>query len=249
MDDDVKVALVTGAARGLGRATAEALAADGIKLFLVDILAERLEETRLSLVATGAQCKTMVADLSMREACQEIVEATIATYGRLDILCNVAGILKFHHVQDVTEQEWDALIAINLSAPFWISQAAIPHLFVSNGNIVNVASLSAVVGTPYIVPYAATKAALVEMTRAMAMEYIDQPIRINTVAPGTMPTEISQGTSRPVGFDPEKIRRYAGLRPPSSPEEVAGLIAFIASDKASAIHGALIHADGGASAG
>src|SRR5439155_11460581 len=101
------------------------------------------------------------------------------------------------------------------------------HLIETKGNIVNVASRSALMGTPYIVAYSASKGALVQMTRSLAMEYMDAPIRINVVSPGAMATEIGEGVTRPDGIDAEKIRRYAGQRPPSRAEEVAAMIAFV----------------------
>ena len=140
-------------------------------------------------------------------------------------------------------------MAVNAAAPFWFCQAAIPHLLRTQGNIVNVASQAASIGCAYIVPYAASKGAVLQMTRSLAMEYVDQPIRINAVAPGTMATEIGEGVAMPEGLDMAKIARYSGYRPASGAEEVAALIAFVASPAASAIHGALLCADGGATTG
>lgn len=244
-----RVALVTGGARGLGRATAEALAADGVALFLVDILGDRLEQTRADLVAAGARCEVLVADIAERAQCFAAVEAAIAAYGRLDILCNVAAIVRFNRSTDVPEDEYQRIMAINTAAPFWFCQAAIPHLIESKGNIVNVASQAASIGCAYIVAYAASKGALVQMTKSLAMEYVDAPIRINAVAPGTMATEIGSGVTMPEGLDVAKIQRYSGLRGASQAEEVAALIAFVASPKASAIHGAILNADSGVTAG
>lgn len=244
-----RVALITGGARGLGRATAEALAADGVALFLVDILADQLEKTRVELTAAGARCAIKVADIAERAQCRAAVEDAVTTYGRLDILCNVAAIVRFNRAEAVPEDEWDRILAVNLSAPFWFCQAAIPHLLKTGGNIVNVASQSALMGTPYIVPYAASKGALVQMTRSLAMEYMDAAIRINAVAPGTMATDIGEGVAMPDGLDMRKVERYSGQRGPSQPEEVAALIAFVTSSKASAVHGAVLCADTGVTAG
>src|SRR5690606_32879913 len=109
-------------------------------------------------------------------------------------------------------------------APFFLSQAAIPHLIKSRGNIVNVTSQAASLGTAYIVPYAVSKAALAHMTKAMAMEFINEPIRINAVAPGTMRTEIGEGVARPDDLDMSLVQRYSGVRPPSNPEDVADVV-------------------------
>jgi NAD(P)-dependent dehydrogenase (short-subunit alcohol dehydrogenase family) len=247
--DSKRVALITGAARGLGRAVAEALAADDVALFLVDVLADRLERTRAELAERGYRCEARVADIAHRDECLASVAAAIACYGHLDILCNVAGIVRFNKAVDVPETEWARIMAVNASAPFWFCQAAIPHLLARGGNIINIASQSALMGAPYIVPYSASKAALVQMSKSLAMEYMDSPLRINVVSPGTMATEIGEGVSIPEGLDGAKIARYSGQRPPSRPEEVAALVAFVASPAASAIHGAVLCADTGVTAG
>ena len=248
-DFEGKVVLVTGGARGLGRAAARIFAKRGASLFLVDVLADTLEDTRAELEALGAPCRAHVADISKREACHGAVAAAVEGFGGLDVLCNVAATLRFHHVVDVTQEDWERVMAVNLSAPFYFSQAAIPHLLARKGNIVNVASQAASIGCAYIVPYSASKGALVQMTRSMAMEFMNQPIRINAVAPGTMRTDIGQGVTRPDDVDLALMARYSGVRPPSEPEDVAELIVFAASERARAIHGALLTADGGVTAG
>ena len=249
MSEVQRVALVTGAARGLGRAIAEALAAEGVALMLVDVLGDRLEQTRADLADTGATISAITADISERMACLAAVEAAVATYGRLDVLVNAAGMMRFNHTMDVGEDEFWRIFQVNTAAPFWLAQAAIPHLLASEGNIVNVLSQSALMGTAYIVPYSMSKAALLQLTKSLAVEYAEAPIRINAVAPGAMMTEISEATRPPADADFAKIKRYSGLRPPCDPAEVAAVVAFIASPAASAVHGAVWTADGGVTAG
>lgn len=244
-----RVALITGAARGLGRAVAEAMAQQGVDLLLVDILAERLQATRDALAAKGANCELFAADISERANCVAAVDAAIAKFGRLDVLVNAAALMRFHHAAEVPEQEFRRIMEINAYAPFWLIQAALPHLLEAKGNIVNVLSQSALMGASYIVPYAMSKAALLQLTRSLAVEYSDRPIRINAVAPGGMMTEISSEAAMPEGVDFAKIKRYSGMRPPSDPAEVAAVIAFMASPAASAVHGAVWTADGGVTAG
>lgn len=244
-----RVALVTGAARGLGRAIAKALADQGVALLIVDILADRLEEVAAELVEGGAQCVAHACDISSRANCFAAVEAAITTYGRLDILVNAAAMMRFNHATDVPEEEFERILHINAAAPFWLCQAAIPHLLESHGNIVNILSQSALTGASYLVPYSMTKGALMQMTKSLAVEYIDQPIRINGVAPGAMITEISAEAVFPPDVERAKIARFAGQRPPVHPEEVAAVVAFISSPAASYVHGAIWTADGGVTAG
>ncbi|MBU6266409.1 MAG: SDR family oxidoreductase [Sphingomonadales bacterium] len=245
----LRVAIVTGAARGLGRCIAEALAAQGNALLLVDVLADRLEETRAAIAATGATVAVHAADITVRANCIAAVEAAIATFGRLDVLVNAAGLMRFNHALDVPEDEFWRIMQVNAAAPFWLCQAAIPHLLESHGNIVNVLSQSALMGTSYIVPYSMSKAALMQLTKSLAIEYVDAPIRINAVAPGSMMTEIAAEATFPEGIDRAKMRRYSGERPIADPAEVAAVVAFISSPAASVVHGAIWTADGGATVG
>jgi meso-butanediol dehydrogenase / (S,S)-butanediol dehydrogenase / diacetyl reductase len=244
-----RVALVTGAARGLGRAIAEKLAEQGVALMLVDVLAERLDATRAALVDGGARCEVIAADISQRSNCIAAVEAAVTAFGRLDVLINAAGLMRFNHADEVPEDEFWRIMQVNAAAPFWFFQAALPHLLASQGNMVNVLSQSSLIGTSYIVPYSMSKAALLQMTKSLAVEYVDRPIRINAVAPGGMMTEISAEARMPEGVDFAKIKRYSGERPPADPAEVAEVVAFISSPEARAVHGAIWTADGGVTAG
>lgn len=244
-----RVALVTGAARGLGKAVAEALAAQGCALVLVDVLADRLQQTCDDLAAHGAQCLAVPTDITERANCFAAVDAAIERFGRLDVLVNVAGLMRFNHAHEVPEEEFWRIMQVNAAAPFWFFQAALPHLLVSEGNMINVLSQSALIGTSYIVPYSMSKAALLQMTKSLAVEYVDKPIRINAVAPGGMMTEISSEAPMPAGVDFAKIKRYSGERPPADPADVAAVVAMISSPEAKGVHGAVWTADGGVTAG
>jgi meso-butanediol dehydrogenase / (S,S)-butanediol dehydrogenase / diacetyl reductase len=244
-----RVALITGAARGLGREIAAALGQQGVTLMLVDVLADRLEATCRELQETGVRCHPFVTDISSRGHCVAAVDAAVDMFGRLDVLINAAGLMRFNHALAVPEEEFWQIMQVNAAAPFWFAQAAIPHLLKTCGNIVNVLSQSALMGTPYLVPYSMSKGALLQLTRTLAVEYADKSIRINAVAPGAMLTEISTGTRPPADADIAKIRRYSGQRPPANAAEVAAVVAFVSSPAASAVHGAIWTADGGVTAG
>lgn len=245
----VRTAFITGAARGLGREIARALARDGHSLFLVDMLAERLADTAEQLRETGATVVTRVADISSRVQCVEAVADCVERCGDLSVLINCAAVMRFDHFTDVSEENWNRILAVNLSGPFFIMQAALPHVIAARGNIVNVSSSNGLLGTPYTGPYSATKAALISLTKTLAMEYVEHPIRVNAVCPGPMATEIATGLSYPDKVDVAKIVRYAGQRGLASAADVANVVAFLASDAAASVHGAIWTADVGTSAG
>jgi len=242
-----KAALVTGAASGLGRATAVKLAKAGADICIVDVNAEALAETAALL--EGVRVLTHVANLTEPEACRGAVAAAVAQFGRLDALCNIAGIIKFANSHEMAESDYLLTIAINLNAPFFLSQAAIPHLLETNGAIVNCASSAAFIGESYAAAYCATKAGVVNMTKAMAMEYSRKPIRINAVAPGGMITNIANGMTMPEGVEYDLMQRFSGLRGTVEVDDVADLFALLASPAGRSYHGACISIDAGITAG
>ncbi|TAL01328.1 MAG: SDR family oxidoreductase [Rhodospirillaceae bacterium] len=244
-----KIILVTGAASGLGAATAVACAREGGDVFLVDRDSAGLDTTSAEVRKLGVRSGSFVGDLGERQVCFDAVNAAIGHFGALDGLCNVAGFTLFHRVCEVTAEDWSKTIAVILSAPFHLSQAAIPELIKRRGSIVNVASSAGIKGTAYTVPYSSAKAGLIHMTKCMAMEFVNEPIRINAVAPGGMLTNIMRGMTFPDGLDRTLIARYAGIRPPADPAEVAHTIVYLLSDATPSLHGAIVSVDGGITAG
>ena len=242
-----KAALVTGAASGLGRATARKLAEAGADLCIVDVNGERLAETAAML--GNAAVLAHVADLADPDACTGAVAAAVARFGRLDALCNIAGIIRMAHTPEMPREHYLQTIAINLNAPWFLSQAAIPHLLETNGAIVNCASSAALIGEAYAAAYCASKAGLVNMTKAIAMEYARRPIRINAVAPGGMITNISHGMTFPAEAEMDLVARYSGLRGQVEVDDVADLITMLASPAGRSYHGACISIDAGITAG
>jgi NAD(P)-dependent dehydrogenase (short-subunit alcohol dehydrogenase family) len=246
---DGRVALLTGAASGIGRATALRLAADGATIAGFDRDGEGLAAVVQEVADAGGRMTTTVGDVSIRETCVAAVEEAVEAHGRLDVLANIAGVCWSEHVADTTEESWDRMLGINVSGVFWCCQAAIPHLISTNGNIVNIASNAGLMGQAYTVAYSTTKGAVVNMTRALAMEFIKEPIRINAVAPSGVDTSMTRNYSMPDDLDFSLIQPYIGFRDMADAEELANVIAFVASPEASRIHGAIIPVDGGLTAG
>lgn len=244
-----KAALVTGGASGLGRATALALARAGADICIVDRNAQGLEETADLLQSCGVQTLVHAANLADPLACAAAVAAAQARFGRLDALCNVAGVLFMANTPQMTVADWNLTLAVNLSAPFHLIQAAIPHLLEADGAVVNVTSSAAFLGEAYAAAYGATKAGLLNMTKALAMEYVHKPIRFNAVAPGGMATGMTAAFSLPEDADFSLIARFSGLRGLVEVEDVADMVAFLASPAASGYHGACINIDRGITVG
>jgi NAD(P)-dependent dehydrogenase (short-subunit alcohol dehydrogenase family) len=244
-----EVALITGAASGLGRGTALALARVGASVCLVDVNAEGLDETARQIREIGRTALVHVTDLSVAENCAAAVAAAVSAFGRLDALCNVAGMILFSNSTEMAQQDWDKTLAVNLSAPFHLSKAAIPHLLKHDGAIVNVTSSAAFIGEAYAAAYCATKAGLNGMTKAMAMEYMHQPIRINAVAPGGMMTNIATNLRMPEGVDYALIKRFSGMRGLVEVNDVAEMITYLASDAGRGFHGSCVTMDRGITAG
>ena len=243
-----RVALLTGVASGIGRATALRLAAEGASVFGLDIDAEGLEATATAVGEADGAITTRVTDVTSVAACRAAVDECVAAYGGIDVVGNIAGIARQHHVRDVTEAAWDQMNDVNLKAVFFLTQAALPHLLEREGNVINIASNAGLMGQAYTVPYCATKGAVVNMTRALAMEFVKEPIRINAIAPGGVDTALMANFEIAPDVDFDLMKPYMGFRAPSTPEQIAALFAHVASDEAGNIHGSIISADGGLTA-
>ncbi len=244
-----KVAIVTGAASGLGRSTAIKLAQAGASVCVVDINLAGLEETASQLSELGAQYLIRQADIGLREECVAVVAEAHSYFGRLDALCNVAGIIVLCNAHEMSQLDWEKTLAVNLSGPFFLMQAAIPHLLESAGAIVNVTSQAASMGQAYTAAYGATKAGLTNMTKSLAMEYMHRPIRINAVAPGGMATNIANNFIPPKDVDFGLLKRYSGMRGTLEVDDAANLIAMLCSDAGRAYHGSCLSIDNGVTAG
>lgn len=250
-----RAALVTGAAAGLGRASAIRLAEVGADVALVDISAEGLEATAETIRGLGRKALILPLDLSQRANCRLAVERAVAEFGRLDALCNVAGVMIPGPTAEITDEAWDLTMAVNLEAPFFLIRAAIPHLLEApsefGGAVVNVTSCAAFQGQAYFAAYCATKSGLTNMTKALAMEFMHRPIRFNAVAPGGMMTALTGGMGLlpPETTDWSLVQRIGSVKGMCEIEDVAECVAFLATDAARGYHGACINIDAGVTAG
>jgi NAD(P)-dependent dehydrogenase (short-subunit alcohol dehydrogenase family) len=244
-----KVALVTGAGSGMGRAVAQRLAAEGAHVHGLDINADSLGETAKLVADAGGQMSTRRSDVSNRDECFAAVGECASEHGRIDVLGNIAGIARAEHFTEVTEAQYRQMMGVNIDGYVFMAQATIPHLLEAGGNIVNLASNAGLMGQAYTVVYCITKGAVVQLTRALAIEYIKTPLRVNAIAPSGVETPLATGFQVPDGVDPALMTRMFGFRPMAQPDEIATLFAFLASDDARNVHGAIISTDSGHTAG
>jgi meso-butanediol dehydrogenase / (S,S)-butanediol dehydrogenase / diacetyl reductase len=236
-----KVALVTGASSGLGAATAKVFAERGASVFGIARDSARMAEVFADL--PGGKFSSV--DISDPPACKQAVADCVAEFGRLDVLANVAGFHQMRHTPTMTDEDWDRDLAVNLNGPFYLCRAALPHLLETGGNIVNVASIAGVEGEVYSAGYCAAKHGLIGLTRALAIEFTKEKLRVNAICPGGMATAQVTDFAAPDNADWNLIMRIASPRGFMDPVDVAKVIAFLASDDAAAIHGAVYRVDNG----
>ncbi|MDY6997987.1 MAG: SDR family NAD(P)-dependent oxidoreductase [Actinomycetota bacterium] len=240
-----KVALVTGASAGLGAATAQLFAQRGAQVFGIARDSARMGEV-FAEVPGGAFA---AVDITSPQACAEAVAECVDRFGRLDVLANVAGFHQMRHSTTMTDDDWDRDLAVNLNGPFYLCRAALPHLLESAGNIVNVSSIAGVEGEVYSAGYCAAKHGLIGLTRALAVEFTKDRLRVNAICPGGMPTAQTTEFQAPENADWDLIMRIASPRGFMDTVDVAKTIAFLASDDAAAVHGAVYRVDNGKGAG
>jgi NAD(P)-dependent dehydrogenase (short-subunit alcohol dehydrogenase family) len=239
-----KVVFVTGASSGLGSAVVELLIARGAKVFGFARSGERLS----AVFADAATGHFAIGDLADAERCRGAIAECVETFGSIDALVNVAGAHTMRHTSVMTDADWERDLAVNLSGPFHLIRAALPHLVNVEGAIVNVSSIAGMQGQAYSAGYCAAKHGLIGLTRALAVEYAHTGLRVNAVCPGGMLTPQVSDFAPPADADFDLVMRAASPRGFAEPADVAKLIAFLASDDAKAIHGAVYPADNGRSA-
>jgi NAD(P)-dependent dehydrogenase (short-subunit alcohol dehydrogenase family) len=237
--------LITGAASGIGRATAQRLAREGARVACADVQAQGLEETVKVLEQEGAEALALQCDVSDPNSVAQTVRETVERLGSLQVLCNIAGILRFDHTHELSLEAWNRVLAVNLTGTFLVCQAAIPHLLESGGVIVNMSSTAGLAAHPWTAAYSASKGGVLAFSYALALEYGKQGVRVNAVCPGGIETPIHDAFHVPEGANPKLLRRIMPFRGMEKPESVADVIAFLASDEARHIHGSAIPVDGG----
>ena len=246
---DGKIVLLTGGASGIGRATAQRFARDGAHVVAVDIAETGLSETAELITGAGGAVTTHVADIADPTACRATVDTVVDAHGRLDVLANIAGVTRIHHFTDCTPEEFDLMWAVNARGPFFLCQAAVPHLLETAGGIVNVASNAGLMGAAYTVAYAASKGAIVQITRSLAMEYEKTRLRVIGVAPGGVRTPMTANIPIPDDVDFALMEGIMSKRGRCEPEDIANAITWVASDEASHMHGGILAVDDGLTAG
>lgn len=241
---DGRPAIVTGAASGIGRATALRLAADGAQVGCLD-QADAVEETVALIREAGGTATAASVDVRQEDSVAAAVAAVEKELGPTRILANVAGVLRFAHTHEMEVSEWDLLIDVNLKGPFLMARATIPSMLANGGGVItNVASSAGMFGQAFMAHYCASKGGLVLMTKSLAWEYLKCDIRVNAISPSGVSTPMTGHVDFPEGVDFGLIAKTMAVdNKMLSPDDPAALIAFLSSDEASGINGAVIPID------
>jgi NAD(P)-dependent dehydrogenase (short-subunit alcohol dehydrogenase family) len=239
---------VTGAASGIGLAVAKRFAAEGAQIVIGDRNADGLRD---AVQAIGSSASALALDVADEDSCQAIIDHAVGQHGGLDILCNIAGVLDFGRFAEVDRTRWDRVISVNLTGVYQMCRAAMPHLIERRGNIVNMASAAGLVGVPYNSAYTASKHGVVGLTKALALEFSKEGVRVNAVCPGGVDTPMLH-QSPPDNIDWQMVMRSASWLDSgamATPDDIADAVTFLASQEARRITGAAFTVDGGQTAG
>ena len=245
-----RVAIVTGGSQGIGEACARRLARDGAAVALWDVVDEAGQRVAASLRDGGARAIYLRCDVSRKAEVDAALAATIAQLGDVDALVNNAGIFRAAPFLDVTEADWDAVIAVNLKGSFLVGQA-VARVMVGNrggagyGAIVNMSSVNGTLTIPTIASYNASKGAINQLTRVMALSLADRGVRVNAVAPGTIATELAAKAVLTSDEAKARILSRTPMKRLGEPEEIADVVAYLLSEAASYVTGEIVVADGG----
>ena len=245
-----KVVIVTGAAGGIGTAIAQRFAAEGAHVIVTDMNGEGLKATTAAIQATGGQARSFVADIATADGCRAVIAYALAHEGRIDVLCNNAGINRRGNLLALTPGDWTLSFAVNIDAMFHLCQAALPQMIAHGGGaIVNTASQWGLYPAPNHIAYNVTKAAVASFTQNLARDYAPQKIRVNAVCPGEIHTPMLEAGVRRSGRTIADLDKLVPFGRIGQPEEVAALVAFLASDEAAFMCGSLVEITGAQAVG
>ena len=248
-----KTALITGGAGGIGRAAALLFASEGAAVGIVDLNQEQGEEVAREISIAGGRTIFEPADVTRPADCRRVVERTVNEFGGIHILFNNAGIIRRASVVEISEEDWDAVMAVNVKSIFLMSREVIPIMTTAKGgSIINTASGWGLAGGPRAVAYCASKGAVVLLTKAMAIDHGRQKIRVNCICPGDTDTAMLRSEARQMGEAEDRFLADSARRPlgrVGTPEEIAQTALYLASDAASFVTGAALVVDGGGLAG
>src|SRR5437868_1063345 len=238
-----KVAIVTGAGQGIGRAIAETLAAEGADVAVIDLDVGRAQDTVTAVVGKGRRSIAIKANVAEWTDVRAMVDQVLADWGRVDILVNNAGITRDGLLLRMKEEDWNLVLDVNLKGTFHGTKAVLPVLMKQRGGaIVNIASVVGVMGNAGQANYAASKAAVIGLTKAVAREYASRSVTVNAVAPGFIDTAMTQGLSTEVK---DALQKQIPLGRLGTPADIAAAVHFLVSDEAAYITGHVLHVNGG----
>jgi NAD(P)-dependent dehydrogenase (short-subunit alcohol dehydrogenase family) len=243
-----KVAIITGGGRGIGAAISSRFAAEGARVVIAQRTEATAHEHAESIIAAGGQAIAIATDVAEREQIDALVARTAELLGPPDILVNNAGIFVTNDPLELTPEEWQRCMSVDVEAAWWASRAVLPHMIDRGGAILNVASTHSYLIVPGCFPYPVAKHALIGLTRALAAEYASRGVRINAIAPAYIDTDMVTGHFDSTNDPAAERDRVGGLHPIGrigQPEEVAGPALFLASDDASFVSGEVLMVDGG----
>ena len=240
-----RTVLITGAGSGIGRATAERFGSEGAAVVCADLNAKGVEETAATIKSAGGEALALTCDVSKPASVNETFDRALEKYKKLDVLANVAGVGGFRRLTETSLEDWNRVIGVNLTGTFLTCQRAISHILETKGAIINTASVAGLKSHPFSAAYCASKGGVVTMTKALAVEYGRKGVRINCLCPGGVETPMIGQFQLPEGANPAVLQRIMPLGRMGQPQEIAGAIAFLASDDASYMNGSVVVVDGG----
>jgi NAD(P)-dependent dehydrogenase (short-subunit alcohol dehydrogenase family) len=246
---DGRVAIVTGAGSGLGRATAHKFASEGAAVACLDIVPDAVTETADAIAAAGGTARAYQTDVSDPDSVRAAVEGGASDLGRPSLVVTCAGIGRFFHSHEMPFADWQRIIGVNLTGTFLTVQAALPHLLDGGGSVVTIASNAGLMGQPYSAAYCSSKAGVVNLTKALAVEYIKRNVRVNCIAPGGIETPLQNAfMEMPEGVTYKDLRAIMTPMGNSTPDEIANIVAFVASDDCRYMTASVVSVDGGLTA-